>query len=454
MKTKSNKIWLLLSSIPLLIVAVSIFWLRPFFGLMDDANLLREVATPHTAGFIQGLIGFVQADYGWGMFRPLYFFMIHGLYGVAKDSPQTLFLLNFVLASLSIVLLGLAGTCLISERSKRIENFALYLLLVLSVPWTHDLFLHPSLQEKLVFFGATLAISFFGFRAKKASAFEFYLLGTVTILLGVSTKAQFLMLFPGLLALAWHRTQPLRFRAPKLEWIYFLLLTLFCTFALKTIAAQGSYTKTSNLHQILLNLVNPKSLVLIATSFLLLMEPLKKWIRQGQAISSIDVFLPLTLLSYVAIFSQWSIGSYLLSGIAPFLSLSLVVLLERYIKKISPPLCSAVLAVAFCMSILVSAQRSYTFIGRLADLGNLLESSQFQELNTSKRKISMACQEGASALQYYAKRFKNLDLNIQFSAEASKDSLYLGDQKLCPHSAPIKNSLLASKRSGDFKLYE
>ena len=95
-----------------LLVFVSIAYWRPFFGLMDDATILRELekARDHGGGIGSFIRDFIRSDIDWGMFRPIYPLMAIALYGWSAQVPTALFLVNAALVAAILVLLGWAFT--------------------------------------------------------------------------------------------------------------------------------------------------------------------------------------------------------------------------------------------------------------------------------------------------------------------------------------------------------
>lgn len=169
-------------------VVAAILIFRPHYGMMDDGGYISGVVPAlKEQGLLKFTWNYIADDAKWGMFRPTNPALIYFLYGPAADwdNPLLLFLMNafcvfFILwlnARAFSLLSGLPATLILFSGA-----FFFY---------GYDLFLHPSLQEKLVLlFGAILLIA-----AKKwqAGAWRWFLLALFASLLGIASKASFLI---------------------------------------------------------------------------------------------------------------------------------------------------------------------------------------------------------------------------------------------------------------------
>lgn len=183
----------LLAGLSAATVLGGLVWQRPFFGLMDDHRFLKYAAIFHDSGFWPNAWEYFKSDLAWGMFRPTLPFMLYGLYWTTGETPLVLFTLNFFLSFAA--LLGLAGAleAVMRHRSRILDGcsreqvVAATLLGALLFPWTHDLFLHPSLQEKVVMLAGALNLYWFGIRAERTTGMRFF--ATAAALLSVGSSS-------------------------------------------------------------------------------------------------------------------------------------------------------------------------------------------------------------------------------------------------------------------------
>jgi hypothetical protein len=139
----------------------------PYFGVMDDWHLLGWGEQLRAEGLAAGTWRFLVFDAGgWGTVRAFYPAMVYALYGLTGGEPGYVFLANAALVVMSLAAIGVALEAAARgvapagpvARPSRVLTLALYGLLVLALPKTHDLFLFPSIQEKLVLAAVALAL--------------------------------------------------------------------------------------------------------------------------------------------------------------------------------------------------------------------------------------------------------------------------------------------------------
>ncbi|MGZ3698277.1 MAG: hypothetical protein ACXWP5_09090, partial [Bdellovibrionota bacterium] len=313
MKTTRPDTWdRLLTLAPIAVCAVIwglMLWKQPFFGLMDDHKFLRLTKDYFDHGVLAGWWDFFRKDLDWGMFRPTLPVMFSVLYGIAGDHPMVLFTLNFLFSLASLLVFGTVLLRVMKPRIRLLvqvslrEALSIYLLGVLLVPWTHDLFLHPSLQEKLVLLAGALSLLWFGEKAGKASGARFFLISFLVLFLGFSTKAQFAMFLPAIvLFLAEAASEK------KGSWarpVFVIVASLIALAALRWLATFSGYTQRFGAGNLLHTFLSGKFLVLLAAAALGLVLGYR-YANSRAFWHQITTLTPAWLiLGYLAIFVQW-----------------------------------------------------------------------------------------------------------------------------------------------------
>jgi len=423
-----------------LLVFVSIAYWRPFFGLMDDATILRELekARDHGGGIGSFIRDFIRSDIDWGMFRPIYPLMAIALYGWSAQVPTALFLVNAALVAAILVLLGWAFT-------KR--NAPIFLLACLAFPYTHDLFQHPSLQEKLVLLAVALNLMWLtSRRASKAPTSRWIPVTAAGLILGLSTKAQFVLFLPALICIQW--------RLDKSRTWALVVIGAMGTVALRWLGNQGGYTSRFGASSVLENLATPHVLLLLVVAAI--SAACTAWESRKRRVD-LTLFLgPLTLLAFVFVFVQWGITGYLLSSAAPGVALCLISIFE-VLERRQP---KAALTFSVLLALLALGTTSYrgiTMFGRLADIRKIVESSVVRDVTSAGQSFHMTCLEGSGSVQYYIRRYSGVPATVLHSPETragSTSAYWIGDSKMCPIGASDGRVVMSSAIPGGYRILE
>lgn len=427
------------------IVLFHLLYLQPFFGYMDDAELIQQSIQTRTLGFWPEFWPLMRADYRWGMIRPLYPFMVATLYGNAGDQPSVLFLLNFVFALFAIIASAYAWTRAFapkllsapSQEQSRIV-FLVTILFSMAWPWTHDLFLHPSLQEKLVMTAGAANLLWFSKAHEKLKHPWYFLATTLILLLGFGSKVQFAYFMPTLLVLMLdHWSQN------KLQWYkiaYVIALFLIWLGATKLIAAQGIYTAHFNYDNSWIDLWSGKPLLLLTIGLIWLAYVFSKFARFPLIVRLLAGAPAWSLLFYIGIMLPRGIGGYLLSPLGAILGFMLGFWMLQgrdFIKY-------GAVALLSLAAMSLSFYRSSVFFGKLADVRTLLYSQELVDIAQKGGHITM-CLEGASNLSYYARRYRGIDLSASSAlAEDPSKQYFIADSKLCVIDQPKTEVLWTS----------
>lgn len=437
-----SRILLLALTVCIGVVLFYMLSLQPFFGYMDDAELIQQSIHTHSAGFWSEFWPLMRADYRWGMIRPLYPFMVAFLYGNAGDQPSVLFLLNFLLAMFAIIASAYAWTHAFAPKilvaPSQEQNRVLFLLAILfsmAWPWTHDLFLHPSLQEKLVLIAGAANLLWFSEAHENIKTPWYFLFTAIILLFGFGSKIQFAYFMPALLALMFYH-----WSQRKLQWhkiAYVVALFLIWLGATKLIAAQGIYTAQFNYDNSWVNLWFGKPLILLTIGLIWIIYVFRNFSNSPLAVRLLAGAPAWSLLLYIAVVIPRGIGGYLLSPLGAILG----IMLGFWLIQRQDATKYGVVALLSLMAIGISIYRSSVFFGKLADVRILVYSQELAGIAQKGGHVTM-CIEGASNLVYYAKRYRGIDLSASSAlAEDPSNQYFIMDSKLCVIDQP-RNQIL------------
>ncbi len=146
-------LWALPVVVPLAMILLSFILHKWYWGLMDDATILRGVAHPLT-----GFWGYFCGLCRWGIFRPT--FVLHSafLYTIFQDAPQLFYIAKWVEI---VSMLAVWGVLAYRATEKPLTSF-LFGAIALSFHYFYDAFFFLSSQEilGLIFCGISLHLFF------------------------------------------------------------------------------------------------------------------------------------------------------------------------------------------------------------------------------------------------------------------------------------------------------
>lgn len=446
-------------SLALFALFILIFLLKPWYGLMDDGTLANGCRALDQKSVLDITKQWIQGDKDWGMFRPFYPLMSLSLYCPTFGHPEWLFAINAVLVFAILLLLGFfVFKCTAIQNTSRLEFTGLFVLFSLCIYRTHDLFLHPSLQEKLVLLGAALGFFAVKIEIKKpwGDAVEGVIF-TLVLVIGLSTKAHYMAFIPALFLIKFSQIQKTSFR----DWVFKIGLPLLAAgvmaWEIHELAKSGSYTARYRLENVLMNLRKPTALKLFAVAAVLAWIELR-WYKKSKNLTALllGFFPTIGIVSWIAIFSPWALDDgYTIACVAPFIAAGVIVWLSR----VSINLRKKIILVSCFACLFLTIYRGYRGLGRYSDLRKILFSQKMIEISDQKNALLIVpCYEGAALIKIYLERDVHhpvdiLQENPPSSIEGRK-KYALFDSALC--NAPIVGNwvaLIAPSFQGSFGLY-
>jgi hypothetical protein len=405
-----------------LIIALSLIFIPPFWGLMDDTTLAYGlVPKMDSEGILTQAWKYGVGDISWGMFRPLYPLMAYALY-----KPGVLFspVVTFALTALLSVIL-ITGFSLAFARVLRLR-WQEILLVNAAFFYQYDFLQHPSLQEKLIFLFGLGYFSIALFAPRK------WLLPLTLFVatLGFLSKASFLIYFgAGFLLLAGRLLPEVKSRSVSALSVLGANLTLglVAVFLLGKIAAQGSYTQQYDTAKILPNLLSIHGALFVIPLSAAAWMFLRKW---RELLEQPQLLAPAAgLVLYLCIFLPWGIGGYIQSISGPLIAALICQLVAFYLPG---KLGRAFFFGMSVFAVLVCTYRVTTMYTRLNTLGDIV--SRWDEISPGSEALHLPCMEGTDAFRTFLEKAGHNNNKVIFEPNFSgkRSGVWLFDNAMCP----------------------
>lgn len=431
-----------------LIFVQIVFW-QPFYGVMDDAGYLTGMLPAMRQ---TGLWAAVQEWGGagaasWGFFRPVHPVMVWLIYSVGEAyGPVVFYLFNA-----AIVVLALYLNASIFAEICGLDRWQI-LLCTLAFPYTIDLFMHPSLQEKpVLIFGALLLFAAYNPRSSFVRQIAALTLWGV---LGISSKPQFLI-YLGMAALVFVSRERLALRRGRLTLLYIIMLCIASAVLVAGFGMRGGYTSggysTDNA------ITNAKSIFglfyLLSISMGIVKLVVPAWCAKAA-----ESLLPLAGTTlFTAMLLPWMLfHGYILSVSAPLVAALALQIVPRQVRFSSGGL--VVLAV-FAAG--MSTYRTASIFSKLGDIRYLVtHGSEYEAAGITE--IAVPCMEGSGAINAYLAVFGGTKLSARYlkpDMVVDQQVLFyargmcpLSQKQLAEVAACSEQSFYSGPLPGDFRL--
>lgn len=309
----------------LLILGAFLFF-SPSWGLMDDFQMLERVKYVWSGGnILSNLTQIIIDDFGWGMFRPVFWIWSMLIYHVLGKMPLLIYLSISVFNFSYILLWGLIlhKTWATDEKNVYYNIFVFPLSFFIFTPfWNNFMYISP--QTKFILFFSALATYFFYLGYTKNSK-KYIILSVSAIILGVLSHPEgiflsLVMLFSPLSIYLIKKKRILVFSF--LLNLLFFIVYLFFTI---TVQLKGSYTSRYgdglNLSKFILNFLGApvliKLLFFIALFYICFLFIIIR--KNKNKFSPVFLILPLSFICFIIILNPWGYPSYHLSVLTPFI---------------------------------------------------------------------------------------------------------------------------------------
>lgn len=372
------------------------------FGLMDDLKNLVHIKYLNQ-NFLQYYFDYnYERTFEKGLFQPFYLLQMYFQYFI--QIPLFVYIQNLIITFIShyLFLKGL-------NKFIQIE-YPLAFLIFLSYPFTNDLLVHPSLQEKYSFL--LVGISLLYIKKSNVNRYIFFLIALIVPLIKLQGTI-FLFLY-----LAIH----LKLKSKNSRHALFgisigILIQSYVTFFI-----EAEYKIRSNFDNIISNLSNPVNILflLLIISYLLINIFEKKK-------TFIELSIVFCSLSLIFIYINFYILGYLLSTYSYFVSIFLSTLISYFAKNLDIIYKNKnfILLITLCISMFLF------LIPRLQRWSDLSEIYHTMEIDTYGE-VYYCSEEATIYLNNYIKSENELIyIDIYSKLNKMSDYLILTDKFQC-----------------------
>jgi len=431
-----------------IVFLIQVFVFRPYFGNMDDSNLLILAANNDPISY--------SHIYGW---RPGYGFINNTsmvitwpVYALGSAfGPAVFFTANAVLSFLLILFAAYA-------LAKVLDICTLVTILTFTStaflwPYTADLLFFPSLQEKGVILGVSLLFLWIHFTRVKRSSFVFWLTFALALLLAFTTKTHIALFIPAIVAALWMVNWGLRTSNSVSRLAGATVGLLLLSIGTLWLAIDGDYSSGTQGGRDVSFILDRRFQFLVtlaaAYSAYLVYRSVRREFR------AIELVPLLTVLPFIASFSVWEVRNYYLTvvsiGVASMAAVIVANFKSRYV---------GLLAALICLAAAVSwiVWRVPLIYQPLASVQDFLVSTEGQFLGRQKAVVGVTCSEAPTHFNRYTVSKGNADLEFKWTANRPEDfEFVLGDNRLCPFNpdpALWELKWESAARSGGYLLYQ
>jgi len=224
----------------LVLQLVLVLWRDPYFGNMDDAEFMREAQSYDPFALARYYDGFGDSLIPErGFYRHSSFVLLNYLYLFGRRiGPLALHLGNSAIVILTVVLVAESARRFSRTNSRSMS--AIFVAAFFSWPYSAELFMFPSLQQKVILLGVAAVVGSLSlFRIRHANLLAcFFLFASIFFAFG--TKTQVVLFVPAIVYLIWILWW--RGRMALLPTLFFIVMTIFLASVVAFAALQGSYT--------------------------------------------------------------------------------------------------------------------------------------------------------------------------------------------------------------------
>ena len=420
------------------VVVVTIIWLHPYFGNMDDGGLLGLAESGGPLYFASYLAGGPET----GFIRATSMVIVWPTYWLGTVAgPLWFYLTNTILVFACLVAFGLAIARLLGWKSAWLGT--LFLAATLLWPYTAELFFYPSLSEKGIILGAALMFWWVAEAPRLTSPIAYWISLAAVSLFAFATKTQILVFVPGFLYALWVYRSTARGHISALRAIVVTGYLILLSAVLLILALGGSYTKGTQGSLDLSFLGDRRFQFLVALTVLYVLAlVLRVFMRRNQWSDWVPAVM---LLSMCGTFVIWDIRNYFLA-IAGVMVSSAAATVAGWLR---PVWMQATLAVTIV--ILASAWllfRLPAVYGSLASVGDFLASPIVKQLDAERATVYVSCMEAPVHYNKYAADIGLNDVNFAYLGDRPSDTdlgqgvgaeYVFGDSRLCPWAPDSSN---------------
>jgi len=417
---------------------------------MDDSNFLN-LAKSGGPWVFHSFYG----DPATGFLRNASWFVSYPAYWLANIyGSSALYLINaFILIAISVIA-GLVSFLPLQVRQTHlligfVGAFFLW-------PYTAELLVFPSLQEKTILLGAACLLWWVTTAVHIRSGIASYSMLALISVVAFTSKVQITLFIPALLLYLIILFTQREDRTTRLRILVAGILWTTLTVALIFLVLTGNYSSGTSGDEGLSLKISPPMLLLFVISLTygiaLLIRYLVQRTLSNQPMKYVEI---LPLLWMVTIFLTgfvWEWRNYYLSIVAfPFALMVLVILSWLRIRSLSIIACSILLLTSMAWLIF----RLPMFFEATSSVRAFLSSSIAIQLDVEKAVVYVGCAEAPTHFNRYAIEQNLTDIRFEFveniNSQTGSSNYYFSDSKLCP--IPSVDSQATIWTSGSLNSY-
>jgi hypothetical protein len=405
------------------IFVIQVFVFRPYFGNMDDSNLLILAANNDPISY--------SHIYGW---RPGYGFINNTamvitwpVYALGSAlGPTVFFAVNSVLTFSLILFAAFALTRVLNICTP--VTMLVFTSAAFLWPYTTDLLFFPSLQEKGVILGVAVLFLWIHFTRTKRSSMVFWLTFTLASVLAFATKTHIALFMPAIVAALWMVNQGHRTSNSVSRLIGATVALLVLGIGTLWLAYTGSYTSGTQGARDASFLFDRRFLLLVALaagySACLAYRAVR---REYRAIELVPLLI---VIPFIASFSVWTVRNYYLAVVSIGVAAMAAVIVANFKSKYAGPTAALICLAAALVWIAWRVPQIYQ---PLASVQDFLVSTEAQLLGQQRELVGVLCAEAPLHFNRYSVSEGAADLQFEWTADRIEDfEFVLGDDRLCP----------------------
>lgn len=412
------------------LVTINVRLSRPFFGNMDDSNFLMLAGTGDPLDFFV----YYASDFSSGFLRVASWVVVWPLYWLSSIVGSAgLYVTNAAVVIAALLVFIGAYYRLLRWRNPWLIPLALGATFLW--PYTAELFVFPSLQEKAVVLGAGLLLLWATWGIQVKSNLVSYITLTATTVFAFNTKTQIVVFVPGLVLAAlvvYRRLDSSQITSAKRRVLVAAALWGFASLLVIILAFTGSYTTSVRDADAVFSVSNT-GVQLMGVAGAVFGGALLVRKRLGLAVVSELVVLSWLLFGFCA-FALWGPTNYSMSLAGVILGVSAGTAASWFqMRRRSLALLAIVLCLLSGMWLQFRLPQFYEATGSVR---NLLTSSVGVELSRNGALVEVSCDEAPLHYNRYAESFDLAGLTFVSSSELRKHEstpdFIWSDQRLCP----------------------
>jgi hypothetical protein len=406
-----------------LVFLIQVFIFRPYFGNMDDSNLLILAANndPVSCAHIYGYrpnSGFINNSS---------MLITWPAYALGSAFGPTIFFATNALLSFSIILFSAYAITKVLNIFSPATILA-FVSIAFLWPYTSDLLFFPSLQEKGVILGVALLFFWIHFTRRRRSPFVFWFTFALASIFAFSTKTHIALFLPAIIAALWMVNWRQRASNSPARLVVATALLLLLGFGTVWLALMGDYSAGTQGERNLSYLSDRRFqlLVILALGYSAYLG--YRAIKRN--FCAIELVPLLIVLPFIASFSVWAVRNYYLSVVSIGLAAMAAVVIANLRSKYVGPI-----AALFCLAaaLVWITWRVPQIYQPLASIQEFLTSTEAQRLGEQEEVVGVFCPEAPTHFNRYAVSERIADLQFEWTGDGLEDvEFVLGDSRLCP----------------------